>query len=176
MLCGLLLAGAAHAFNGVDITGQGYGGDFRLLGHDGKPRTAADFTGKLMVINFGFTHCPDVCPTTLAVLASAIGSLGDEAGKVQVLFVTIDPKRDTPQVLAKYVTAFDPRFLGLSGDAAATRRVARSFHVFYQKAGAGFDHSAGSYVIDGQGRTRLFLRQTLSGEDIAYDIQQLLRE
>jgi len=173
---GLLLAGAAHAFKGVDITGQGYGGDFRLVGHDGKPRTAADFAGKVTVVNFGFTHCPDVCPTTLAVVASAIRSLGNEAGKVQVLFVTVDPQRDTPQVLASYVTAFDARFLGLSGDAAATREIARRFHVFYQKAGDGFDHSAGSYVVDRQGRARLFLRQTLSGADIAYDIRQLLRE
>ena len=177
VFCGLLLlAETAHAFKGVDVTGQGYGGDFRLIAHDGEPRSAADFAGKVVVVNFGFTHCPDVCPTTLAALAAAIRSLGDEARKVQVLFITVDPQRDTPQVLAQYVTAFDPGFLGLSGDAAATRRVARNFRVFYQKVGDSFDHSAGCYVIDAKGRTRLFLRDTLSSADIAYDIRQLLKE
>jgi protein SCO1 len=130
----------------------------------------------VVVLNFGFTHCPDVCPTTLAALASAVQSLGDQAKRVQVLFVTIDPARDTPQMLANYVTAFNPTFLGLSGDAAATRQVTRNFRVFYQKVGDSFDHSAGSYVIDAKGRTRLFLRQTLSSEDLAYDIRQLLSE
>ena len=176
LLCALLFAAPAQAFKGVDVTAQGYGGDFHLIGHDGKPRTAIDFAGKVVLISFGFTHCPDVCPTTLATLASAVRSLGSEATRVQVLFVTIDPARDTPPVLAKYVTAFEPSFLGLSGDAAATRQVARNFHVFYQRVGDNFDHSAGSYLIDAKGRTRLYLRQTLSSEDMAYDIRQLLSE
>jgi len=170
------VAATAHAFKGVDVTRQGYDGDFRLIGHDGKPRTSADFLGKVVVLNFGFTHCPDICPTTLATLASAVHSLGDQAKRVQVLFVTIDPARDTPEVLAKYVTAFEPSFLGLSGDAAAPRQIARNFHVFYQRVADGFDHSAGSYVIDQKGHTRLFLRQTLSSEDMAYDIRSLLSE
>jgi len=164
------------AFNGVDVTGQGYGGDFRLVGHDGKPRTAADFAGKVVVVSFGFTHCPDLCPTTLAALAQTMRVLGADANEVQVLFVTIDPERDTPQVLGNYVTAFDPRFLGLRGDAAATRQMARNFRVFYQRVGETFDHSAGSYVSDAKGRARLFLRQSLSPEDMAYDIRELLSE
>jgi protein SCO1/2 len=176
LLCGLLLAASAHAFNGVDITGQGYGGDFRLVGHDGRPRSAADFAGKVMVVNFGFTHCPDLCPTTLAALARAVSLLGADASRVQVLFVTIDPQRDTPQALASYVTAFDARFLGLRGDADATRRMARNYRVFYQRVGESFDHSAGSYVSDAQGHARLFLRQSLSPEQMAYDIRQLLSE
>jgi len=164
------------AFNGVDVTGQGYGGDFRLVGHDGKPRTAADFAGKVVVVSFGFTHCPDLCPTTLAALAQTMRLLGADANEVQVLFVTIDPERDTPQVLGNYVTAFDPRFLGLRGDAAATRQMARNFRVFYQRVGETFDHSAGSYVSDAKGRARVFLRQSLSPEDMAYDIRELLSE
>ena len=164
------------AFNGVDVTGQGYGGDFRLVGHDGKPRTAADFAGKVVVVSFGFTHCPDLCPTTLAALAQTMRVLGADANEVQVLFVTIDPERDTPQVLGNYVTAFDPRFLGLRGDAAATRQMARNFRVFYQRVGETFDHSAGSYVSDAKGRARVFLRQSLSPEDMAYDIRELLSE
>jgi len=173
---GLALALSAHAFKGVDITGQGYGGDFRLVGHDGRPRSPADFAGKVVVMTFGFTHCPDLCPTTLAGLAAMMRALGADADRVQVLFVTVDPERDTPAVLARYVTAFDARFLGLSGDAAATRRAARGYHVFYQKVGGSFDHSAGSYVLDAKGRARLFLRETLSAEDMAYDIRELLRD
>jgi protein SCO1 len=102
--------------------------------------------------------------------------LGADASRVQVLFVTIDPERDTRQALAAYVTAFDPRFLGLRGDAAATRQMARNYRVFYQRVGESFDHSAGSYVSDTQGHARLFLRQSLSPEDMAYDIRQLLSE
>jgi protein SCO1 len=172
----VFFAASAAAFNGVDITGQGYGGDFRLTGHDGRPRSAADFAGKVVVVNFGFTHCPDLCPTTLASLARALTLLGADASRVQVLFVTIDPERDTRQALAAYVSAFDPRFLGLRGDAAATRQMARNYRVFYQRVGESFDHSAGSYVSDTQGRARLFLRQSLSPEDMAYDIRQLLSE
>ena len=130
----------------------------------------------MVILNFGFTHCPDLCPTTLASLASTLRLLGDDANRVQVLFVTVDPERDTPPVLASYLQAFDARFLGLTGDAAAIRDAARKFKVFYQRAGDTFDHSAGSYAIDTNGRARLFLRQTLSPEDMAYDIRQLLRE
>jgi protein SCO1/2 len=172
----VLTAGHALAFNGVDITGQGYGGDFRLLGHDGKQHRAADFAGKIVVLNFGFSHCPDLCPTTLASLAATMRILGADAKRVQVLFVTVDPERDTAPILASYLQAFDARFLGLTGDAAAIRDAARKFKVFYQRVGDTFDHSAGSYVLDASGRARLFLRQTLSPEDMAYDIQQLLRE
>ncbi len=179
--CCMLVSGAAFAFKGVDVTGQGYDGDFRLLGPDGKPRTQADFPGKVVVITFGFTRCPDVCPTSLAALAAAVGALGEDRKRVQGLFITVDPERDTPGLLAKYVSAFDPSFLGLAGDAAATRQVARVFKVFYQKAPTSkgdytMDHSTGYYVIDRRGRTRLMFRYGQPAVDMAYDIRLLLRE
>jgi len=179
--CGVLVSGAAFAFKGVDVTGQGYDGGFRLLGHDGKPRTQADFPGKIIVIAFGFTRCPDVCPTSLAALAAAVDALGEDRKRVQGVFVTVDPERDTPSLLAKYVTAFDRSFLGLAGDAAATRQVARAFKVFYQKVPTSkgdytMDHSTGYYVIDRKGRTRLMFRYGQSAADMAYDIRLLLRE
>jgi len=172
---------AAPAFKGVDVTGQGYGGEFRLIGHDGKPRTQADFVGKIAVLTFGFTRCPDVCPTSLAALARTLEALGEDRKRVQVALVTVDPERDTPALLAKYVTAFDPSFLGLAGDAAATRQVARAFKVFYQKVPTSkgdytMDHSTGYYVIDRRGRTRLMFRYGQSAADMAYDIRLLLRE
>ena len=180
--CGVLLvSGAAFAFKGVDVTGQGYDGDFRLLGHDGAPRTRADFPGRVVVISFGFTRCPDVCPTSLAALAAAVGALGEDRKRVQGVFITVDPERDTPALLAKYVTAFEPTFLGLTGDSPATRRAARAFKVFYQKVPTSrgdytMDHSTGYYVIDRKGRTRLMFRYGQSAADMAYDIRLLLRE
>ena len=153
------------SFKNTDITGADYGKDFALTDHAGKMRTLADFRGKVVVMFFGYTHCPDVCPTTLAELKVAKEQLGESGGRVQVLFVTVDPERDTRDLLAKYVPAFDPSFLGLYGDAAATARVAKEFKVFYQKAPGKtpdsytMDHTAGSYVFDPQGRLRLFVRQ-----------------
>ncbi len=177
----VLCSGAAGAFKGVDVTGQGYGGGFRLVGHDGKPRTNADFAGKVVVLTFGFTRCPDVCPTSLSALAALVAALGEERARVQVLFVTVDPERDTQPLLAKYVTAFDPAFLGLAGDAKATREAARAFNVFYQKVPTGkdgytMDHSTGYYAIDKLGRTRLLFRYGQPVADMAYDIRLLLRE
>src|SRR6266571_4216849 len=179
--CGVLVWGTVFAFKGVDVTGQGYDGEFRLLGHDGKARTRTDFPGKVVVITFGFTRCPDVCPTSLAALAAAADALGEDRKRVQGVFITVDPERDTPALLAKYVTAFDPTFLGLAGDLAATRRAARGFKVFYQKVPTSkgdytMDHSTGYYVIDRNGRTRLMLRYGQPAADMAYDIRLLLRE
>ena len=133
----------------------------QLTDHNGKPRTLADFQGKVVVLFFGFTHCPDVCPTTLGELAMVMKELGKDADRVQVLFVTVDPERDTPEVLPQYVPAFDPSFLGLYGDAEATARTAKEFKIFYQKqplpgGGYSIDHSAGTYIYDQQGRLRLF--------------------
>jgi protein SCO1/2 len=172
---------AAGGFKGVDVTGQGYGGEFRLIGHDGKPRTLADFAGRVVLLTFGFTRCPDVCPTTLAALAATMKALGEDRGGVQVLFVSVDPERDSPALLASYVTAFDPAFLGLSGDTGATRRAARAFKVFYQKVptadgGYTMDHSTGYYAIDKRGRTRVFFRYGQPVPELAYDIRLLLRE
>ena len=131
-----------------------------------------------MVLFFGFTHCPDVCPTTLADVSNALKQLGPDAQRVQVLFVTVDPERDTPEVLGKYVTAFDPGFLGLYGDAAATQRAAKEFKVYYEKrkTGDGYsvDHSAQTYVIDPQGRLRLFIRHDRLASDLPDDLRTLL--
>jgi len=118
--CERLFAPARTPFKGIDVTGGEMGGELRLTGHDGRARSAADFRGKLVVVSFGFTQCPDVCPTTLADLAAAMKLLGPEARQVQVLFVTVDPKRDSEELLRQYVPAFHPDFLGLHGDAAAT--------------------------------------------------------
>jgi protein SCO1/2 len=182
-LLGAALAGCSPdkpKFNSTDITGADWGRTLKLSGHDGKPRTLADFRGKAVVLSFGFTHCPDVCPTTLAELAGVRKKLGDDAGRVQVLFVTVDPERDTREVLAKYVPAFDPTFLGLYGDAAATQRVAREFKIFYEKQPTGssysVNHSGQSYVIDPQGRLRLFVRHDRITQDLPDDLRTLLRQ
>jgi len=131
------------------------------------------------VLFFGFTHCPDVCPTTLADVAQVLKQLGADAERVQVLFVTVDPERDTKELLAKYVTAFDPRFLGLSGDAAATQRTAKEFKVYYEKRktadGYSVDHSGQTYVIDPQGRLRLFVRPDRIATDLPDDLRTLLK-
>jgi len=167
-------------FKSTDITGSGFGHELALTGHDGKPRTLADFRGKAVVLFFGYTHCPDICPTTLADMAGVMKQLGNDAARVQVLFVTVDPERDTPQVLSQYVPAFDPGFLGLYGDLAATQRAAKEFRIFYEKhAGSTpsaytVDHSAQSYVIDPQGRLRLFVRQERIAQDLADDLRALL--
>lgn len=168
------------AFHGVDITGAGWGRDFALLDHKSQSRRLADFRGKVVVLSFGYTRCPDICPTTLAVLAETMKLLGPEADRVQVLFATIDPERDTPELLAAFVPWFDPRFLGLHGDAAATAAVAKEFKVFYRKqdtgsaAGYAMDHTAGSYVFDPQGRLRLYERHGDTPQAIADDLRLLL--
>jgi len=168
-------------FQSSDVSGASFGHDFSLVDHNGKTRTLADFKGKAVVIFFGYTQCPDVCPTTLAALAEAMKRLGPDADRVQVLFVTVDPERDTPQLLAQYVPAFDPRFLGLYGDAEATARTAREFKVIYQKvpgATAGsytMDHSAGTYVFDPQGRLRLYVSNGQGPDVFVHDLRELLR-
>lgn len=182
--CVLALAGcdATPKFKGTDITGAPYGNSLSLTGHDGKPRTLADFRGKVVVLFFGFTQCPDVCPTTLSEAARALKELGPDADRVQVLFVTLDPERDTAKLLSQYVPAFDPRFLGLYGDLAATRTAAGEFKIFFEKrAGAtpesySIDHSAQTYLLDARGRLRLFVRHERLAGDLAHDIKALLRE
>jgi len=173
--------GGPPKFKGTDITGVEYGKTLELIDHHGKPRRLEDFRGKAVVLFFGFTRCPDVCPTTLADAAQALRQLGADADRVQVLMVTVDPERDTQAVLAKYVPAFDPRFLGLRGDLEATRRTAKEFKVYFEKrAGTtpqdySIDHSAQSYVFDPQGRLRLFVRHERIAEDLAHDLRELLK-
>lgn len=180
MLAAAACSPQAPKFRSTDITGADFGKELALTGHDGKPRTLADFRGKAVVLFFGYTHCPDVCPTTLADMAGVMRKLGKDAERVQVLFVTVDPERDTPAVLSQYVPAFDPRFLGLYGDLAATQRAAKEFKIFFEKrAGSApgayaIDHSAQSYVLDPQGRLRLFVRQDRIADDLADDLRVLL--
>jgi protein SCO1/2 len=169
-------------FRSTDITGADFGKELSLTGHDGRPRTLADFHGRLAVLFFGYTHCPDVCPTTLADMAGVLKALGPDAARVQVLFMTLDPERDTLAVLAQYVPAFDASFLGLYGDAAATQHAAKEFRIFYEKRAGGapgaytMDHSAQIYVLDTQGRLRLLLRQDRIAQDLAEDLRALLKE
>ena len=171
----------APKFRSTDITGADFGRELALTGHDGKPRVLADFRGKAVVVFFGFTHCPDICPTTLADAAQAMKALGKDAERVQVLFVTVDPERDTPELLAKYVPAFDARFLGLTGDPAAVQKAAKEFRIYYEKRAGktpgeySVDHSAQSFVLDPQGRLRLFVRHDRIAQDLAEDLRTLIR-
>jgi protein SCO1 len=168
------------AFQGVDITGAGYGEGFALTDHNGKLRRIEDFRGKAVLIFFGFTHCPDVCPSALHDMAQALKLLGADAARVQVLFVTLDPERDAQEVLAKYVPSFDATFLGLRGDAEATRKAAKSFHVFYEKRPGKtpesytIDHFSGTFAFDPQGRVRLLFDYGTAAEKIAHDLKLLL--
>lgn len=178
----VLLAGCGDPppFHATDITGATFGRDFRLTDHTGRRVASADFRGKAMVIFFGYTQCPDICPTALTTMKEAMRLLGPEADRVQVLFVTVDPERDTPEVLAAYVPWFDSRFLGLYGDAATTRDTAREFRVLYSKVEGGtalgysIDHSATSYAYDPQGRLRLLMRHDAAPGHIAADLRRLL--
>jgi protein SCO1/2 len=174
------LASKPPSFQNTDLTGLDYAKGFALTDHTGKARTLADFRGKVVVLFFGYTQCPDVCPTTMIEMANVLKELGPKADQVQVLFVTLDPERDTRELLAAYVPAFDKRFLGLFGDAAATAKVAKEFKVFYAKQPGGepgsysVDHTAGSYVFDRDGNIRLFLRHGQGTGPIVHDLKQLL--
>jgi protein SCO1 len=179
----LLVAGcdsAAPKFKSTDITGVDYGKALELADAAGRVRHLEDFRGKAVVVFFGFTHCPDVCPTTLADIAAAMKTLGADADRVQALFITVDPERDTAADLDKYVKAFDPRFIALRGDAAATQRVAKDFKIYYEKRKQGdtytVDHSSQSYVIDPKGRLRLLVRPDRLASDLAPDLRALLGE
>jgi protein SCO1/2 len=184
LLAAVLSAGcdkpvSAPKFALTDVTGADFGRQLALTDQNGQPRTLADFRGKVVVIFFGFTHCPDVCPTALAELAQVAKDLGKDADRMQVLFVTVDPERDTPAVLRQYVPAFNPSFLGLYGDAEATARAAKEFKIFYNKqplSGGDYsvDHSAGIYVLDKTGRLRLFAQYGRGAPDLLHDIRILL--
>jgi protein SCO1 len=182
IICSLALAAcdSSAQFKSTDITGAPYGQSLELTDHTGKPRRLEDFRGKAVVLFFGFTHCPDICPTTLADISHAIKQLGPEVERVQLLMVSVDPERDTQESLAKYVTAFDPRFLGLRGDLAATKKVATEFKIYFAKRNTGdsysVDHSAQSYVIDPRGRLRLLVRHDRIAQDLTADLRAILRE
>jgi protein SCO1/2 len=168
------------SFQNTDVTGLDYAKGFSLTDHTGKPRTLADFKGKVVVVFFGYTQCPDVCPTTMAEMASVMQKLGPLADQVQVLFITLDPERDTQQLLANYVPAFDKRFIGLRGTPEQTAKTAKEFKVFYAKVPGTspgsytIDHTAGSYVFDRDGRLRLFIRHGQGPDPVVHDLRQLL--
>jgi protein SCO1/2 len=173
---------AKPTFLSTDITGVTFGKGFELVDHNGATRTLADFRGKAIVLFFGYTHCPDICPASMAEIASAMQKLGKDAGRVQVLFITVDPERDTPDTLKQYLSAFDPAFLGLYGDAGATQEIAKEFKIVYQKRAETssdhhtMDHSAGVYIFDPKGQLRLYASSNGNGGDIlAHDIAELLR-
>jgi protein SCO1 len=178
--CGSRQEPAESQYIGTDVTGATFGEGFSLTDHRGQVRELSDFHGKVVALFFGYTHCPDVCPTTMNDLAKALKLLGDRRTQVQVLFVTLDPERDTGEVLAKYVPSFDESFIGLRGDAVATARTAKSFKVFYQKQDSGsrsgytIDHSGGVYVFDKKGALRLFLSHGQKPQDIAHDLALIL--
>ncbi len=165
-------------FHASDIGAMFTQADFRLTDHNGKPRTLADFRGKVVVLFFGYTHCPDICPTTLADLARMMRKLEKDADKVQVLFITVDPERDKPELMAEYVPAFYSSFLGLYGDEQATAQAAKAFYVAYMKqpakSGYNMDHSVGTFLVDPQGKVRLRAPQDQSADWLAEDIRLLL--
>lgn len=180
----VLLAGCSEPkhFVSTDLSTVDWGKDFSLTDHNGQARRLADFRGKAVVLFFGYTQCPDVCPTTLSIMRDAMTLLGEDAKRVQVLFVTVDPARDTPALLAQYVPAFNPSFLGLYGDDKTIAALAKDFKVFYAKqpgstpGSYSIDHSTGSYAFDPRGKLRLLLRHGEAPANVAADLKLLLNE
>jgi protein SCO1/2 len=168
------------SFLATDITGAEFGRDFRLTDHNGQARSLADFRGKVVAVFFGYTHCPDVCPTTLSDFAMALQQLGPLAEQVQVIFVTVDPQRDTPDMLKVFVPAFNPNFLGMYTDEASLKQLANEYKVVYQKNALNteddylIDHSAGTYIYDRNGHLRLLMPYGSGHGAIAQDLKVLL--
>ncbi len=186
-LAGCDRTGTAAQFKAIDITGASYAQGFALSDAQGQRRQLSDFQGRLVVVFFGFTQCPDVCPTTMQELAEVKRALGADGDKVAGVFITIDPERDTPEVLGPYVSAFSPDFVALRGSLDETAALAKQFKLFYAKVpgkpgadgqptGYTMDHTAGSYVYDKQGRIRLFTRYGTGGEALLHDLKLLLAE
>ncbi len=173
---------AIGTFNATDITGAEFAKVLSLTDHTGKQRTLSDFKGKVVALFFGYTHCPDVCPTTMFDLKNAMKLLGDKSNQVQVLFVTVDPQRDTQAVLAQFVPSFDARFIGLRGSLQETAETLGNFKVFYSKVDGKskddytVDHSAGIYVFDKAGKVRLYMNYGVKAADMASDFEKLLTE
>ncbi|TXH46149.1 MAG: SCO family protein [Burkholderiaceae bacterium] len=184
LLGGLATLAGCHdaqpGFRSLDVSGAEWGRDFHLHDPEGHERSLAEFRGKVVLIFFGFTQCPDVCPTALARAVEVRRALGDDGRRLQVIFVTVDPERDTPAVLRAYLQAFDADFLGLSGDLAQTEAAARDFRIFYQKVPTGssytMDHTALSYAFDPAGRLRLAIRHAETAASVAADVKLLLKE
>ena len=168
------------SFKATDITGATFARDFALSDHSGQPRALADFKGKVVVVFFGYVQCPDVCPTTLSTLREVREKLGADGDKLQVVFITVDPERDTGEVMSLYVPAFHPSFVGLRGDVSATEKVAKEFRILYLKnpgktpTSYTVDHSAGVFIFDTQGKIRLYASQNMTVDAYVHDIQALL--
>lgn len=169
------------SFNAVDITGADYARDFSLTDADGKPRTLADFKGKVVVLFFGYAQCPDVCPTTMSEMAQVKQQLGADGDKLQVLFVTVDPERDTPAVMKAYMSAFDPAFVALIPTPEQLPALAKDFKAYYKKVEGktptsySMDHSAASFVYDTEGRLRLYARYGAGVPAMVSDVKALLK-
>lgn len=183
--CGEQPGAPASPYHSTDITSVEWGRDFRLTDHNGQPRSLADFQGKVVMMFFGFTNCPDVCPTTLADMAQVVRKLGASGERVQGILVTVDPARDTPRALARYVTAFHPAFLGLRGDERATQELAKEFKAFYAarepQRGQGHDHymvdhTRAIYVFDRSGKLRLLMSSGRTVDEMTADVALLLKE
>jgi protein SCO1/2 len=180
----LALSGCSDqpAFTGIDITGADYAQGFSLTDHNGQARTLADFKGQAVVVFFGFTQCPDVCPTSMSELAQAKQLLGEQGSRLQGLFISIDPERDTPAIMKEYMASFDPSFLALYAKPDELPALAKSFKVYYKKVDGPtptsytMDHSAGSYVFDPQGRIRIYHRYNSGAPALANDVKALLAE
>ncbi len=173
---------SAAAFRGADITGADYARTLALPDVNGQPRTLGDFKGKVTVVFFGYTQCPDVCPTTMAELAQVKKSLGADGAKLQAVFVTIDPERDTPEILKSYMASFDPSFVALRGTLEQTQATAKEFKVFFAKVPGKtegsytMDHSAGAFILDTKGNVRLFERYGAGAEGLTADVKALLAQ
>lgn len=169
-------------FKAIDVTGAEYARDFQLTDHEGRPRTLKDFRGKAVVVFFGYTQCPDVCPTTLSEIAEAKRLLGPDGAKVQGVFVTVDPQRDTPELLKAYMANFGPDFVALRGTPEQLAEVAKEYKIYFKKVDGRapgsytMDHSAGSYVYDPRGRVRLYTRYGTGPEALASDLKVLLKD
>ena len=168
-------------FKSIDLTGADYAQGFSLADHSGQSRTLKDFAGKVVVVFFGFTQCPDVCPTSMAELAEVKKLLGADGDKLQAIFITVDPERDTPEMLKAYMGNFDPNFLALRPTPEQLPQVAKDFKIYYKKVDGKtkgsytMDHSAGSYIFDQQGRIRLYNRYGTGAEVLASDIRLLIK-
>jgi protein SCO1/2 len=183
MTAGLLAACSPDkpAFKSIDLTGADYANGFSLSDHNGQTRTLKDFAGKIVVVFFGFTQCPDVCPTSMAELAQVKLQLGKDGDRLQGIFITLDPERDTPELLKAYMANFDPSFLALRPTLAQLPQVSKDFKIYYKKVDGKtpssytLDHSAGSYIYDAKGQLRLYSRYGAGPEALASDIALLLK-
>ena len=179
---GVVATKPAASFRGADITGADYAKTLSMPDMNGQPRTLGDFKGKVTVVFFGYTQCPDVCPTTMAELAQVKKALGADGDKLQAVFVSIDPERDTPEILKSYMASFDPNFVALRGTLAQTQATAKEFKVYFAKVPGKaegsytMDHSAGAFVFDAKGNVRLFERYGAGPEGLTADVKALIAQ